>query len=231
MTKLSHHSFSAALFDMDGVLLDSTQAIDRSWALWAERQNISWGRLRAKIHGTKATEVIRSFTPHLDVDDELKTLIAQEQDLLELVTPYEGAHEVLMTLAEIPWAIVTSAPRTLATARLTHLELPKPAVMICAEDVTQGKPSPDGYLKAAELLGIDATDCVVFEDSLPGIRAGKAAQMTVIGLATTEERESLRQADRILWSMEEVARLLNVSDGRIHIAPLESDGVPSPPLP
>ncbi|WP_413206456.1 HAD family hydrolase [Rhodospirillum sp. A1_3_36] len=224
MTDISHQVFSAALFDMDGVLLDSTQAIDRSWALWAERQNISWGRLRAKIHGTKATEVIRSFTPHLDVEEELQTLIAQEQELLELVTPYEGAQEVLTALAEVPWAVVTSAPRTLAIARLTHLELPKPRVIICAEEVSQGKPSPDGYLKAAELLGIDAADCVVFEDSLPGIQAGKAAQMTVVGLATTEERARLGQADRILGSMEEVARLLDVSGGRIHIAPDASDG-------
>ena len=85
----------------------------------------------------------------------------------------EGIHAFIGALDPGTWAIVTSAPRALAEVRLRAVNLPIPAVMITGEDVQRGKPDPQGFLLAAQRLGVRIGECLVFEDSPAGVAAEK----------------------------------------------------------
>lgn len=93
-----------------------------------------------------------------------------------------GAREALETVAPLPWGIVTSCQRDLAHALLRRSALPIPSVLVSAEDVPRQKPAPDGYARAAELLGIAPEFCVVFEDSTSGLAAARAAGMRAVSV-------------------------------------------------
>ena len=185
---------AALLFDMDGVLVDSSEVIERSWMSWARRHGVDQERLSHLIHGRKALDVVRQVAPHLDAEAELAVLVRQEIEDEQGPTMFEGAKRLLDGLPGDRWAIVTSAPRVIATSRLAQLRLPLPRVLITAEDVSAGKPSPEGYLKAAAQLGMIAHDCVVVEDSLAGIEAALAASMRVLAVATTHVAAELTRA-------------------------------------
>jgi mannitol-1-/sugar-/sorbitol-6-phosphatase len=194
MTQTFRFSSAALLFDMDGVLIDSSAIIERSWRKWARDRRLDEAALMHLVHGRPAREVIAKVAPHLDVATELAILIEQEMTDAEGPLRFAGVHEMLHALPRGHWAIVTSAPRVIATQRLQQADLPLPEVLICAEDVTRGKPAPDGYLKAAEKLGFAPQACTVVEDSLPGIEAGLAAGMAVIGVATTHALGEITRA-------------------------------------
>ncbi|MGW7064904.1 HAD family hydrolase [Streptomyces sp. NPDC054904] len=133
----------------------------------------------------------------------LDRLMATEE---EAMRPYPDAADVLHALT-LPWAVVTSSRREATRLRMELLGLPVPRVRVCAEDVRSGKPSPDGYLAAAEQLGVDPRHCVVVEDS-PGIQAGRAAGRTVFAVTTTHGVELLAEADACLPSLDYAARAI-----------------------
>ncbi len=111
------------------------------------------------------------------------------------VRKVEGASDLLAALPNDSWAIVTSGTRALATARMRHTGLPEPRVLVSAEDVENGKPDPECYLKASKLISVPPQRCVVVEDALPGILAARSAGMAVIAIATTHSAKELSTAN------------------------------------
>ena len=109
----------------------------------------------------------------------------------ESIGPLAGAERLLAVLPAASWAVATSGVRPIATSRLRRAGLPVPPVLVCAEDVARGKPSPDAYLLAARGLGVVPSDCLVVEDAPAGIQAARSAGMTVVGLTTTHPIDQL----------------------------------------
>jgi mannitol-1-/sugar-/sorbitol-6-phosphatase len=179
-------AFAAVLLDMDGTLVDSDAAVERSWRAWARRWDVDPAAVLAVMTGHPAEATVRRLRPDLDEDG----VAAATRDQLELectdvadVVAAPGAHELIDRLEATftPWAVVTSADTRLARARLGAAGLRFP-VLVPRDMVTNGKPDPEGYLRAADFLGVDITDCLVVEDSAVGVEAGRAAGATVAGL-------------------------------------------------
>jgi sugar-phosphatase len=191
---MQHIHCRAILFDLDGVLVDSTACVERHWRMWAKHHGLDAEYILADSHGRRTIDTMRAVAPELATEAEAARL--EQTEALDTVgiVAVPGAAELLATLQSVPWAVVTSGSRLMATTRLRFTELPIPPVLITADDVVQGKPAPEGYLKAANLLGINPQDCIVIEDAPPGIEAGRAAQATVIGVATTYPPTALRAA-------------------------------------
>jgi mannitol-1-/sugar-/sorbitol-6-phosphatase len=180
----------AVLFDLDGVLVDSTSYIEEQWRAYARSKGLAPELFLKFCHGRRALETIRLAAPHLDAEAEVAAFVPSAPDNTPLV-PVQGALQLLDALLPGSWAVATSGPRAAAVDRLRRAGLPTPAVLISAEDVLRGKPSPDVYLRAAAALGLAPADCVVVEDAPAGIEAGRSAGMAVIGLTTTHSREEL----------------------------------------
>ena len=171
----------AILFDMDGTLLESTAAVTRVWTEFADRFGLSIDEILASSHGVRMAETVQRHAPEgTDIAAVVAELSDWELHDNEGIVALEGAGAVLAALPPTAKALVTSASHLLATARMDAAHLPLPAVLITAEDVDHGKPRPDCYLLAAERLGVDATDTIVFEDADAGVRAGLAAGATVV---------------------------------------------------
>lgn len=197
-------SCSALLFDLDGVLVDSTPAVARTWHAWALEHHLSPDVAISKAHGRRSIETIRELAPHLDAEEENKRVERMESEDRDGVVALPGAARVLRVLPPGSYAIVTSATRELALARLGYAGLPAPANLISADDVRDGKPSPEPYLAGARLLGMKANDCLVFEDAPAGINSARAAGMRVIALETTYSGQELEGADAAVKSLDEV---------------------------
>ncbi|MGW6976387.1 HAD-IA family hydrolase [Streptomyces sp. NPDC054952] len=197
----------AALFDVDGVLINSGAAHNRVWTSWAILRGLDPKYVRQVTQGKRRLDTLRIVGPDLDVAEEnrvLDRLMATEE---EAMRPYPDAADVLYALT-LPWAVVTSSRREATRLRMERLGLPLPRVRVCAEDVQSGKPSPDGYLAAAEQLGVDPRRCVVVEDSPAGIQAGRAAGCTVYAVTTTHGVELLAEADACFPSLDRAAQAI-----------------------
>ncbi|RVD16538.1 MULTISPECIES: HAD-IA family hydrolase [unclassified Mesorhizobium] len=178
--------FAAFLFDMDGTVINSIAAAERVWTDWAERQGLDVAAFLPTIHGKRAVETIAGLMlPGIDPVLEADTLLKAEAADLEGIVPIAGAVAFLSSLPPERWAIATSAPRELALLRMEAAGIPVPAVIVAAEDVTRGKPAPDCFRLAAEKLGVDARDCLIFEDAPAGIAAAEAAGATVMVISAT----------------------------------------------
>jgi sugar-phosphatase len=184
----------AILFDLDGVLLDSTSCIERHWQEWAEKHEIDLNLVLQNAHGVRTIETIQKVAPLLDAEKEAAVFTVNEILDTEGVVAIKGAKALMEHLPAEKWAIVTSGGYDLVNARLKKAELPVPKYIISADDVTQGKPSPQPYLKGAEKLGVPVDQCVVVEDAPIGVKAGKAAGMHVIGIASTHPPKELIDA-------------------------------------
>jgi sugar-phosphatase len=178
-------AFAAFLFDMDGTLINSLAATERVWSTWAERNGVDAAELFKTMHGRRAEDTVRVTRPDLDAVAEGAAITRGEVEDTDGVTAIDGAVALLASLPRERWAIVTSAPLALAERRLAAAGIPLPAVLITAEDVTRGKPNPDGYLLAAQRLGFAAKDCLVFEDAEAGIGAGENAEAEVLVISAT----------------------------------------------
>jgi mannitol-1-/sugar-/sorbitol-6-phosphatase len=206
---------SAILFDLDGVLVDSTRSVDRFWRLWAEDNGLDPDAAVNVAHGRRTIETLRILVPHVHAETEAVRLEKLEAHSTEGVTVMPGAAELVSSLPRDRWCVVTSGTRYLATRRLAAGNLPVPDVLVTADDVTDGKPHPEPYLKGAELLGIDPNQCLVIEDAPAGIQAGHAAGMKVIGLASTYRAEELSDADAVVATLADLQ--VRVSGGKIAI--------------
>lgn len=183
---LPDRAFAGFLFDMDGTLLTSIAAAERVWTAWAERHGVDAAALLATMHGKRAEDTVRGLQlPGIDPVAEAAAITLAEIDDVGGIEPIAGAAELLAALPRERWAIVTSAPRALALRRIAAAGLPIPGVLITADDVSRGKPAPDCFLLGAERLGLLATECLVFEDTLAGMQAAEAAGAAVVVISAT----------------------------------------------
>lgn len=185
---------AATLFDLDGVLIDSTPAVERVWTKWAIEHGFDPAGVVARAHGRPSLTTIREYLPGADHEAENRIVERGEIEDLDGVIPLPGVLDLLASIPENRWTIVTSCTRALAEVRIRAAGLPVPKKFITSTDIVHGKPDPEPYLKAAAMLGFPASDCVVFEDAPAGIRAGKAAGSKVIAFRTTAPEPELREA-------------------------------------
>ncbi|MBA2951923.1 HAD family hydrolase [Streptomyces himalayensis] len=201
-------TISAVLFDVDGVLLDSTAAHRRIWTSWSLARGLNPEKVWRLTFGRRPEDTVKDAAPHLDPVIErrvLDELLAQEKDGFP---PLDGAADLLEALSDSPWAIVTSGDRTSVGERFAAAGLPLPAVQVYGSDVEHAKPAPDCFALAASRLGVAPSACLVVEDAPAGVSAAVAAGCTVIGLTTTHREESLGQAHMCAASLAEVRNLL-----------------------
>jgi sugar-phosphatase len=195
---------SGLLFDLDGVLVDSTPAVTRVWSDWAREHGLVGEDVVRMAHGRPSIATIRELLPEADHDAENREVERREIADVEGVVPLPGALRLLQTLPADRWAIATSCTKALAKVRIRAAGLPMPKQMITVDEVRRGKPDPEPYLKAAATLGLAAEECVVVEDAPAGIRAGKAAGARVLALRTTAADAELLNAGAG-WIVDDLA--------------------------
>ncbi len=203
----------AVLFDLDGVLVDSTPSVERVWREWANPHGLDVADILAVAHGRRTAETISLVAPHLDAAAEAKRLETREIEDTAAVLPIEGAAALLETLPSERWAVVTSGTRALAHARLRACGLPIPQTFVGAEDVQRGKPDPECYLRGASLLGVRPDRCVVVEDAPSGVEAGRAAGATVIAVTTTHRAPELSDANAVAETVGSLQVRLDTNTG------------------
>ncbi len=192
-------TIGAILSDLDGTLVDSTDAVLRVWHRWMDDHGLGRTRSAEHPHGIPAREVVARLAPHLDADAEAAELERREIADLDGVVALPGAAALLRRSGPPPLAVVTSCTLPLARARLRAAGLAEPPAMVTAERTARVKPHPDPYLLGAELLGVAPAACVVLEDAPAGVAAGRAAGMRVVAVRGRHvEERALRDADEIV---------------------------------
>lgn len=176
---------AAFLFDLDGVLVDSRAVVERVCRLWAARLGVDPDALLRIAHGRRTRDTVRIVAPHVDAESEVAWIDQAELLDTDGLVQVPGVARFVTSLPAGSWAVVTSCAPDLAHLRLSSVGLPIPDVVITSDDVSQGKPAPDGYRLGAQRLGVDPASCVVFEDAPPGVAAGLAAGARVVALRTT----------------------------------------------
>jgi mannitol-1-/sugar-/sorbitol-6-phosphatase len=203
---------AALLFDMDGVLIDSTPAVARVWTTWAIEHGFNPEEVVARAHGRPSLTTVREYLPRSNHELENREVERREIEDLEGVIPLPGTLDLIASLPRDRWTIVTSCTRALAEVRIRAAGLPVPKNLITSNDITHGKPHPEPYLKAASTLGFAAEDCVVVEDAPAGIRSGKAAGSKVIAFRTTAPEPVLREAGAD-WILNNCADIILTKSG------------------
>src|SRR5579864_5510633 len=188
---------SAILFDLDGVLLDSTRVVADQYTRWALENGLDPAEVMKVANGVRTQEVVQRVAPHLDAVAETRK-IEDREAVADGIVAIPGAVALLNAIPRGRWCVVTSGTRFLATTRMRKFGIPIPDVLVTAEDVSNGKPDPEPYRKGAELLKAGPADCVVFEDAPAGIRSAHAAGMKVISMPTTYPVAELHEADVII---------------------------------
>jgi|SRR5215469_680897 len=196
-------SCSAILFDLDGVLLDSTRVVAEQYTHWARQHGLDPTEVMKAAHGVRTVEVVRRVAPHLDAEAETKR-IEDREAAADGIIAIPGAVALVNSIPRGRWGVVTSGTRFLATTRMRKFGIPIPDVLITAEDVNNGKPDPEPYRKGAERLKANPADCVVFEDAPAGIRSAHAAGMKVISMPSTYSAPELHEADVIIPSLASI---------------------------
>jgi mannitol-1-/sugar-/sorbitol-6-phosphatase len=190
--------WQACLADLDGTLLFSQGVQTRAWSAWGQARGVDVQPLLA-AHGMTHIEKIRRYAPHLDAPIEAAHVEAMEISDTKGVRALPGATQLLG--CGWPVAIVTSATRRLANVRLAAAGLEPPGVMVCAEDVVHGKPHPEPYRRAADLLGVPPNRCIAFEDAPAGVAAAVAAGTHVVAITSTVDAVWLADAHEIVPSL------------------------------
>lgn len=211
------------LFDMDGVLMSSLGSVERSWNRYALSRGVDPELAVRLAHGRRAIETVRLLRPDLDPQEELGLVEAWEIADGEGIGVLPGVRDLIAALPKNSWAIVTSATERLARSRLAFVGIPIPEHLVTSETVNRGKPHPEPYLHAAQLIGAAPPDCVVIEDSPAGVASGKAAGCHVLGVLTTHSAESLADAD---WRVPTLAAVrVNTQNDAVALHFTPSDNV------
>lgn len=195
----------ALLFDNDGTLISSMESVYRCWTRWAQEYGITAEEFgRVELHGRPAADIAADLLPPEKIAEAVARIEELEvSDVAGGVVLLPGTRELLDSLPMDRWAVVTSATRVLAEARLAEVGI-RPGLVIAADDITHGKPDPEPFLLAAGKLGADPARCVVFEDAPAGLQAGRAAGMTTVALATTHDACEL-SADVVVTDLSVVS--------------------------
>ncbi|MER7900657.1 HAD family hydrolase [Streptomyces sp. NPDC096046] len=208
----------ALLFDNDGTLVSSLASVDRCWTRWAREYGITAEEFaRVELHGRPAAEIAAELLPAEVVPRAVARIEGLEVDDVPNggVHLLPGTRDFLDSLPADRWAVVTSATRRLAEARLDAVGI-LPKTLVAADDITRGKPDPEPYLLAARALGVDPAHCVVFEDAPAGLTAGRAAGMTTVALTTTHQARELH-ADLVVENLSALSVL--VTERGLEISP------------
>jgi mannitol-1-/sugar-/sorbitol-6-phosphatase len=204
----------ALLFDMDGVLVDSTPAVARVWTAWANRFGLVAAEVVRQAHGRPSMATIRELLPSADHRAENQAIEKAEIEDIEDVIALPGTTQLLSALPADRFAVVTSASRALAIVRLRAAGFAIPKHLVTSSDIQRGKPDPEPYLRGAQILGLSPADCIVIEDAPAGIQSGKAAGSRVLALRTTASDSTLRLA-RADWIVNDCSN--------IHLQPIGGD--------
>lgn len=214
---MSEFQCEAILFDLDGVLVDSTKSVVTVWTAWSEKNGIPPAKTLDVIHGRRTIEVLQILAPHLDLQSETEKLESAITNKKGGTVAIPGAASFLRSLPRERWCVVTSGLREFAKIRLRDANLPVPEILVSADDVANGKPHPEPYLKGAQLLKVDPAKCIVIEDAPNGIRAGRAAGMKVIGVGTTYQASELKEANAVVKTLEGLTASSNNGQIKIRI--------------
>jgi sugar-phosphatase len=199
------------LFDMDGILISSIGSVERSWTRWAHLRGVDPALARKTAHGRRAIETVAKLRPDLESEKELKIIEEIEVEDNEGLTVLPGVLDLLAALPPDRWTVVTSATERLARIRLAAGGIPVPKRLVTADHVTRGKPHPEPFLTGAALLGVAPKECVVFEDSSSGAKAGRVAGCTVVATTFSHPAESLDAAHYLVPDLTGI-RVENASD-------------------
>ncbi len=185
------------LFDLDGVLVDSAASIDRHWREFAKWYALDPCRLLEHSQGRRAADTITSVARDLPVDpvEAIARHEALEVSDQVGVLALPGTVDMLSLLSSSRWAVVTSASRPVARARMKAAGLPEPPVLISASDVPNGKPDPAPYRQGAIQLGLKPEGMVAVEDSPAGIESACTAGCKTLALTTTHAVRELQLAN------------------------------------
>jgi mannitol-1-/sugar-/sorbitol-6-phosphatase len=210
-----HIRSRALLFDMDGVLVDSTPAVARVWTVWANKFGLDPAQVVRQAHGRPSIATIRELLPSADhVAEDLAIQKAEIEDLEDVIA-LPGTTQLLRALPDNRYAVVTSATRALAVVRLRAAGFAVPKHLVTSNDIQRGKPDPEPYLRGAQILGFSPADCIVIEDAPAGIQSGKAAGSRVLALRTTAPDSALHSAG---------ADWIVVDCSNISLQPIDGDG-------
>lgn len=201
----------AMLFDLDGVVVDSTPAITRVWTVWAIAHGFEPEKTVREAHGRPSIESLRDLLPDGNHEALNREMEQREIEDLEGVVALPGALALLGSLPADRWAIVTSCTRVLAEVRIRTAGLPVPSILVTSSETTNGKPHPEPYLKAAQALAVEPAACVVVEDVPAGIRSGKSAGARVIAVRTTAPDADLTAAGAN-WLVDDCASIAVTND-------------------
>lgn len=209
MTDCCTITVDAVLFDLDGVLVDSTAAVEGHWRDFAVRHGLDAPTLLAGIHGRRMVEIMAWALPSMAVEERLaecaRLEAAEVDDARGGTVAQPGAADLVGSLHDGTWAIATSGTRPVALARLDAVGLPVPPALVTGEDVERGKPDPAPYLLAARQLGMDPARCLVVEDAPAGVRAGAAAGSTTVAVTTSHAAVDLAGADHLVGSTADLS--------------------------
>ncbi|KPC54757.1 HAD-IA family hydrolase [Amantichitinum ursilacus] len=209
-------SFAAFLFDMDGTILSSIAAAERVWGRWAEKHGLDVAAFIPTIHGQRGVDTIaKQNLPGIDITEEADWITREELIDLDGIDAIAGVAAFLASLPQDKWAVVTSAPRELALKRIAAAGLPVPPMIVASEDVQRGKPAPDCFLLGAQKLGVEATQCLVFEDAPAGIAGAEAAGAHVMVVTATHDHQ-LTTAHPTLDSYKHLS-VQQTADGRLQV--------------
>ncbi|MFJ6380913.1 HAD-IA family hydrolase [Kitasatospora sp. NPDC092039] len=217
----------ALLFDMDGTLVDSAASIDRLWREFAARHRLDPATVLAALPGRTAHDIVAGCLPAADggtVAAEVAWIRDREEAATDTVDEIPGARRLLASLPARSWAVVTSASRTMTERRLTAAGLPLPDVAVCAGDVRAGKPDPEGFRTAARLLGVDIADCLLFEDSAPGLLAARRSGGTAVAVAAPAAEQAPYRVDDLtaVSARLRAGRIrVEIRPARVHAEPAE----------
>ena len=203
----------AILFDLDGVLANSIAVLEESWGIWCAEKGLDFETVMKVAHGRRKPEILAIVVPELDPLPEIERLTQLEADRIGSVKAVPGAAELVARLPPGKWAIATSGERAGALARLRQVGIAPPAVIISAEDVEEGKPHPDVYLKAAAGIGMAPEKCLVFEDAPAGIAAAHAGGITAVALLTTYPADVFQPGVPLIRDFEQVR--LEIDNGEL----------------
>lgn len=201
---------SALLFDMDGVLVDSTAAVARAWTSWAIQQGMDPEFVIKAAHGRTSFASVQAILPQAsDAVHRRENALLEQVELSDVadIVALPGARELLAAIPPGQFAVVTSAVRELAEVRLRTAGLLKlTRHLVSASDIQHSKPDPEPYLKGAAVLGLSPAQCIVIEDAPSGVRSGKAAGCRVLAIRTTTHDPELL-AEGADWIVNDCASI------------------------
>ena len=157
-------SFDAFIFDLDGTLVDTASIVDRVMKEWCAEHEINFEAVSSS-YSSRTVDTVREVAPHLDSSYEAQRIERMERESLINLKEIPGAFRVIKKIKDKPWAVATSSETETAKRKMEAAGLPIPDVLIGADQLNEGKPDPEAYLKASKTLGCLAKDCLAFEDS------------------------------------------------------------------